>query len=48
MNEIVYKSFLAGNKFIPEMHLSQPRFTVFQDHLIKAKNKKTKNKNLNK
>ena len=27
MNEIVNKSFLTGDKFIPEMHLKQPRFT---------------------
>ena len=27
MNEIVHKFSLAGNKFMPEMHLKQPRFT---------------------
>ena len=27
MNEIVNKFLLAGNKFIPEMHLKQPGFT---------------------
>ena len=27
MNEIVNKFFLAGDKFIPEMHLRHPRFT---------------------
>ena len=27
MNEIVNKFLLAGDKFIPEMHLKQPRFT---------------------
>ena len=27
LNEIVNKFLLAGNKFIPEMHLKQPRFT---------------------
>ena len=27
MNEIVYKFLLAGEKFIPEMHLRQPTFT---------------------
>ena len=27
MNEIVNNFFLAGNKFMPEMHLRQPRFT---------------------
>ena len=27
MNEIVNKSLLAGDKFMPEMHLKQPEFT---------------------
>ena len=27
MNEIVNKSSLAGNQYIPEMHLRQPGFT---------------------
>ena len=27
MNEIVKKFLLAGDKFIPEMHLKQPGFT---------------------
>ena len=27
MNEIVNKFLLAGDKFIPEMHLRQPGFT---------------------
>ena len=27
MNEIVNKFLLAGDKFMPEMHLKQPRFT---------------------
>ena len=27
MNEIVNKSLLAGDKFMPEMYLTQPRFT---------------------
>ena len=27
MNEIVDKLLLAGNKFMPEMHLKQPGFT---------------------
>ena len=27
MNEIVNKSLLAGDKFMPEMHLKQPGFT---------------------
>ena len=27
MNEIVNKFLLGGDKFMPEMHLKQPRFT---------------------
>ena len=27
MNEIVYTFLVAGDKFMPEMHLRQPRFT---------------------
>ena len=27
MNETVNKCLLAGDKFMPEMHLRQPRFT---------------------
>ena len=27
MNEIISKVLLAGDKFVPEMHLSQPGFT---------------------
>ena len=27
MNEIVNKSLLVGDKFMPEMHLKQPGFT---------------------
>ena len=27
MNEMVHKILLAGNKFMPEMHLKQPRVT---------------------
>ena len=27
MNEIMNKFLLAGNKFMPEMHLKQPSFT---------------------
>ena len=27
MNEIVNKFLLAGDKFMPEMHLQQPAFT---------------------
>ena len=27
MNEVVHKLLLAGDKFMPEMHLKQPGFT---------------------
>ena len=27
MNEIINKYLLAGDKFVPDMHLRQPRFT---------------------
>ena len=27
MNDLITKFLLAGNKFMPEMHLRQPRFT---------------------
>ena len=38
MNEIVNKFLLAGDKFMPEMHLRQPGFTyVLVDHIQKAK-----------
>ena len=33
MNEIVNKFLLAGDKFIPEMHLKQPGFT-YSDNMI--------------
>ena len=43
MNEIVNKFLLAGDKFIPEMCLKQPGFTiVLVDHLVKT-NKEFKN-----
>ena len=35
MNEIVNKFLLARDKFMPEMHLKQPRVTV--DHLVKRR-----------
>ena len=35
MNEIVNKFLLARDKFMPEMHLKQPRVTV--DHLLKRR-----------
>ena len=44
MNEIVTKFLLAGDKFIPEMHLKQPTalgkpdlLTVLVDDLLKTK-----------
>ena len=38
MNEIVNKFLLAGDTFIPEMHLKQPGLlTVLVDHLLKTK-----------
>ena len=38
MNEIVNKFLLAGDKFIPEMHLKQPDLLiVLVDHLLKTK-----------
>ena len=38
INEIVNKSLLANDKFMPEMHLKQPRFTyVLVVHLLKTK-----------
>ena len=37
MNDIINKFFLAGGKFIPEMHFSQPWFTYsVVDHLQKV------------
>ena len=36
MNETV-KFLLAGDKFMPEMHLRQPGLTVLMDHLLKTK-----------
>ena len=37
MNEIVNKFLLAGDKFMPEMHLSQNLPIVLVDHLLKIK-----------
>ena len=35
MNEIVNKFLLAGDKFMPEMHLKQPNLLiVLADHLL--------------
>ena len=39
MNEIVIKFLLAGDRFVPEMHLRQPEFTYIACvHLRKANN----------
>ena len=38
MNEIVNKFLLAGDKFMPEMHLKQPGFT-YSPCLLKIKKK---------
>ena len=38
MDEIVNKFLLAGDNFIPEIHLSSPdSLTVLGDHLVKTK-----------
>ena len=38
MNEIVNKFLLAGDEFMPEIHLRQPGFIiVLVDHLQKSK-----------
>ena len=42
MNNTINKLLLAGDKFIPEMHLRQPQFTVLVDHLLNM-NKEFKN-----
>ena len=39
MNEVVNKFLLAGNEFMPEMHLRQPRFTCSSWRIF-AKGKK--------
>ena len=40
MNEIVKKAFLAGVKFIPNMHLRQPGFTYSDLWTIYKKTKR--------
>ena len=40
MNEIVNKFLLAGDKFIPEMHLKQPGFTYNVCSLFTKKQRK--------
>ena len=43
MNDIINKFLLAGDKFIPELHLKQPGFTYSAcGHLLKTK-KESKN-----
>ena len=37
MNEIVNEFLLAGDKFMPEMHIKQPGFIVLAGHLLKTK-----------
>ena len=38
MNDIVSKFLLAGDKFMPERNLKQPRFTiVLVEHLVRIK-----------
>ena len=37
MNEIVNKSLLSGDKFMPEMYLRQPGFTYSAYHSLKVK-----------
>ena len=34
MNKIVNKVLLAGDKFMPEMHLRQPTIDMVVDHLL--------------
>ena len=43
MNEIVNKFLLAGDKFIPEMHLKQPGFTYSACKPFTKKKKEFKN-----
>ena len=42
MNRIINKFLLARNKFMPEMHLRQPRFTYSVCGTF-TKNKETRN-----
>ena len=43
MNEIVNKFLLAGDKFMPEMHLRQPGFTYSACGHLQKKKKEYKN-----
>ena len=46
MNNTINKFLLAGDKFMPEMHLRQPGFTY--SHAVNLLNTKKELKNLNK
>ena len=46
MNETVNKFLLAGDKFMSEMHLRQPRFTYSGGGPITKKKKKKKNRKI--
>ena len=41
MNNIINKFLLAGDKFVPEMHLRQPQFTYSACGLFKKPFKET-------
>ena len=43
MNDIINKFLLAGDKFMPKMHLKQPRFTYSACGLFTKKKKEPKN-----
>ena len=44
MNKIVNKCLLAGDNFMPEMHLRQPRFTYSTCGPLKKDKEKIENK----
>ena len=46
MNEIINQFLLAGDKFMPEMHLKQPRFTYSACGPFTKKKKKKELRNL--
>ena len=46
MNNTINKLLLAGDKFMPEIHLQQPGFTFL--HVVHLLNTKKELKNLNK
>ena len=43
MNNVINKFLLAGDKFMPEMHLSQPRFVIVLACLLLDIKKELKN-----